>query len=473
MKSLLSLSETISAVGGKCICSEAAAEKFYFCDVTTDSRNVKENSLFIPLVGEFQDGHAYVLPAIEKGASVVFIDQESYDCMESLFLEMQEEHPYTVFIVVRNTLYALQSLAAFYIRKFPNLIKIGITGSSGKTTTKEIIASILAEKYSVVMNEGNFNSETGLPLSVFKIRENHEVGVFELGMNRKGEIAEITSVLNPDLAVITNIGSAHIGMLGSRDAIAAEKKSVFALFTDICVAFIPKNDDYADFLADDIKGKVVLYDCGLADDIKSAGLNGTEFNLDNQKIHFPLPGKGNLYDVMAGIAVAKEMDCSLMQIKNGIEAVKPLFGRSQIISGDVSVIQDCYNANPDSMAQALDFFSSLEVEEGRKIAILGDMLELGDDSKKEHEKILCSALESGAAFIVCVGKDICNATNSIDVNNEEKSKFVCFSDITDTGFDFIASFLNKYIKKGDVVLLKGSRGIRLERLTPVLTKGDV
>lgn len=473
MTSLLSLSETISAVCGKSVCSKDAEKSFCFIDVTTDSRNVKEKSLFVPLVGEFQDGHAYILPALEKGASVVFVDQESYDCMDNLLLEMLEEYPSAVFIIVKNTLYALQALAAFYIRKFPSLKKIGITGSSGKTTTKEIIASVLSQKYTVVMNEGNFNSETGLPLSVFKIRKHHQVGVFELGMNRKEEIAELTTILNPDFAVITNIGTAHVGMLGSRDAIAAEKKSIFSLFTDNCVAFIPKNDDYVDYLASDIKGKIVFYDCNLVSNIKAIGLCGTEFVLNNQSMLFPLPGKGNLYDSMAAIAVAKQMDCSLSQIKAGIESVKPLFGRSQIISGDISVIQDCYNANPDSMAQALDFFSSLEIENGRKIAILGDMLELGKDSKKEHEKILYLALKSDATYVICVGKEICDATKTVDVNVDEKSKLACFSDVTDNGFNFISSFLNKYIQKGDVVLLKGSRGIRLERLTPVLCGEDL
>lgn len=224
-ESLLSLEKTISSVNGIYIGSETNKNLFYFSNVVTDSRNVVENSLFVPLVGEFQNGHIYVDQAIEKGATVIFIDSKEYESNSNKYKELTEECKNLSVIVVENTLYALQAIAETYVEQFPELIKVAITGSSGKTTTKELVVSVLKQKYNVVYTQGNFNSETGLPLSVFKIRKEHEVGVFEMGMNRQDEIGEISKVLKPEYAIITNIGSAHIGMLGSRDNIAIEKNN--------------------------------------------------------------------------------------------------------------------------------------------------------------------------------------------------------------------------------------------------------
>lgn len=465
-KSLLSLSETISAVSGKCICSEIGKCSFYFNSVVTDSRNVCEGSLFVPLVGEFQDGHKFVVSAIEKGASVVFVDQTSCDCLNILLSELIEEHPYVVFIVVRNTLHALQLLAARYVEKFPNLKKIAVTGSSGKTTTKEMIASVLSNKFNVVINEGNLNSETGLPLSVFKIRPEHEIGVFEMGMNRKGEIAELATVLKPSYAVITNIGTAHIGMLGSQDAIAYEKKQVFSFFDDSNVAFIPKNDKYVDFLKENLKGKIIEYgENQNVCDVKSEGLNGTSFIYKNIQIQLPLPGYGNFLDSLAAIAVAEEFGFNVSEIKNGIENIKPLFGRSQILIGKATVIQDCYNANPDSMEQALDFMKSLIVSKNRKIAVIGDMLELGSDSKKAHKNVFDKVLECNFTFVVFVGEEFYSVVEDEKSKNNKLENIFCYKHYTDESIETVKNLLNSKIKDNDVVLLKGSRGIRLERLT--------
>ncbi|AEE16385.1 UDP-N-acetylmuramoyl-tripeptide--D-alanyl-D-alanine ligase [Treponema brennaborense] len=471
--SLLSFRETIEAVAGKYVCLAGAAERFHFTNVTTDSRTVTDGSLFVPLVGETQDGHKYILQALEQGARVVFADLESYECLAGLFMDFLENYPDAVFIVVKNTLTALQCAAAAYVKKFPDLIKIGITGSSGKTTTKELIAAVLSRKYTVVMNEGNLNSETGLPLSVFKIRAEHEVGIFEMGMNRKGEIAELANVLCPRFAVVTNIGSAHIGILGSKDAIAYEKKQIFSRFTADCVAFIPAADPYADFLAENCGGTVVRY--GVNTDpvsrIKNAGLAGTEFLYRQVPILLPLPGAGNFSDALAAASLASYMGFGADDIKAGLESVRPLFGRSQIIGGPVSVVQDCYNANPDSMEQALDFFASLDIEPGRKIAVLGDMLELGAESESAHVAAVRSAAASGAVLLVCIGRAVSAAAERLVREDRVGSVRVeCFADSSDAVISDAAALLCGFLRRGDVVLLKGSRGMRLERLTPYLTE---
>ena len=255
-KSLMTLDEVLNAVNGVHI---LGTQDFYFDDVQTDSRNVKPNTLFVPLIGEFQDGHKYIPQAVKNGATVIFVAKKNYETDSKYFIDISNENPSVVFIAVDNTLYALQNAAEAYVEKFPKLIKIAVTGSSGKTTTKELIADVLKQKYKLISNEGNLNSETGLPLSVFKIRDEHEVGLFEMGMNRKNEIAEIAKVLKPKYAVVTNIGTAHIGLLGSRQNIAEEKSNVFNYLGTDGVAVIPSQDDFCSFLKSKVKGKVLCY----------------------------------------------------------------------------------------------------------------------------------------------------------------------------------------------------------------------
>lgn len=470
--SLLSLSDTLAAVSGTCLSSQKATDSFCFTSVVTDSRNVQSVSLFIPLVGENQDGHIYILPSIEKGASVVFVEKERYESKTLQLDKIISDYPLVTFIAVKNTLYALQNLASAYIKKFPNLKRIGITGSSGKTTTKEIIASVLSQKYNVIMNEGNLNSETGLPLSVFKVKSEHQVGIFEMGMNRRGEIAELASVLEPHLGVITNIGSAHIGMLGSRQAIAEEKKQIYSKFTKDSIAFIPRLDEYAAFLSKDVKGTVVYY--GPLEEKqqeKDLGLEGTEFFVDDVKIKLSLSGKGSYYDALAAVAVGKALGCSLQEIKKGIEQVQPLFGRSQIVKGDITVVQDCYNANPESAEQALDFFASISEPKEQKLPILGDMLELGQVSLEAHKKLIMNALNYNFLGLVLIGSEMTKAFNQLA--SEVKTECVVKTyDSTDNDIEKVAEFAKEFLKGHGFVLLKGSRGMKLERLTPFFTGGN-
>ena len=228
----LNFEEVLRALDGKAL-SNFCGESLDFYGVATDSRNVKEGFIFVPLVGTL-DGHTFIDQAVENGAKIVFVTEYFYQFHSNKIFELKKQK--ITVICVSHTMYALQNLAALYVSKFPNLIKIGITGSSGKTTTKEIAVSVLKQKFNVVYNEGNLNSETGLPLSVFKIRPYHEVGIFEMGMNRKGEISELATVLKPNYGVITNIGTAHIGILGSRQNIATEKREIFRFFNSSCIA---------------------------------------------------------------------------------------------------------------------------------------------------------------------------------------------------------------------------------------------
>jgi len=432
-----------------------------FSSVAIDSRAVKEGALFFALEGAKNDGHEFVKAAFASGARGAVVSSskiESFDLV-NIAGRMGKD-----LIVLPNTLKGLQDSARVYLKKFPKLIKAGITGSSGKTTTKEVASSIISCEKNTVMNKGNLNSETGLPLSVFEVREHHEVGIFELGMNRPGEISEIADVLKPNIALVTNIGAAHIEYFGSKEKIVNEKKCIFKYMKENDIALIPDSDEYADDLAHGVAAKVKYYGADRFEEFEGArslGLEGTEIIWAGEKIHYALPGKHSLEDALAAIAIAKEIPVSADAIAKGLESVKPLFGRLEILNGKrATVVRDCYNANPESTARSVEFCDSLEWP-GRKIYVIADMLELGDKSVSEHQKLAFLLSVSGAKKIFLFGKEIEAAADYLADN---KSDFFYTGDISRLTYA-----LDEYVKKGDLVLLKGSRGCALERLTDTLT----
>ena len=466
-ESLLSLEDVLDSTGGVHVLGTGT---FSFGSVQTDSRNVVKGTLFVPLIGEVQDGHTYIPQALEKGASVVFICMANYEKDSHFFTELSQKNPDVYFIAVENTLHALQAAAGRYVEKFPNLIRVGVTGSSGKTTTKEILAAILSRKYNLVCNEGNLNSETGLPLSVFKIRKEHELGLFEMGMNRAGEMGEIAAVLKPRFAVITNIGTAHIGNLGSRENIAAEKARIFEHFHSFGTAVIPREDDFASFLENQVDGNVVFYGEGCDESIssvKDCGLDGTSFMVDGHKASLCLPGKYNFRNALGAIALARVLGVSPEDIADGISSLKPMFGRSQVLHGKYTVVQDCYNANPDSMEKAVDLISSLNGN--AKILVLGDMLELGADSVAEHAKTGVQASHSGAALVVFAGDEMKSA---FEAAKSEKGGCRCeyVAGRSDESMKAVSSLVLSVAPEGAVVLVKGSRGMGLERVVSMISE---
>ena len=487
--SLLSEEELLSAVKGNRI----EKKDFFFSSVATDSRNVKTDSLFVPLVGESQDGHIYIRSAVEKGASVVFAVKDNWEKLLAEDKEYVEKNACVVF--VKNTLYALQDAAAAYVRKFPGLIKIGITGSNGKTTTKEIAVAVLSQKYNVVATEGNFNSETGLPLSVFNIRKEHEVGIFEMGMNRRNEIGELASVLCPSFAIITNIGTAHIGILGSKDNIAEEKKKIFSQFKDkSCVGFVPASDEYASFLSDVPAGTVRRF--GVAEQknvtkVHFDGIEGTFFEYCGLNIKFPLPGEYNFANMLAVVALAETLSVPADDIRKGIESVKPLFGRSRVLRGKFTVVQDCYNANAESMAESLRFYGSnaTQAESSgtssscagetvagedaacNKIFVLGDMLELGDSSAEIHRKTGELAVSEKPYAVFFIGQEMVHAYNTANAYCKAHcidTKVFSEPHTDDAAVQKVTEKILELVSEGDLVLVKGSRGLRLERIASVL-----
>lgn len=477
--SLLTLKETLTATGGQCIAGREEGQ-FSFSSVATDSRNCIKGSCFIPLRGE-QDGHKYLQAAIANGASVLVIDKEGENEYKNIVLDKLDKG--VSVIVVEKTLKALQKMAEFYVSKFPNLIKIAITGSSGKTTTKDLIASVLSEKFKVVATKGNFNSMTGLPLSVFNIRKEHQFGVFEMGMNQKDEIKESSEVLKAPYALITNIGTAHIGILGSMEEIAKEKKHIADYITKDGALFINENTEFYDYLVKDCPGRVMKFGTLSAKEalkvkyLKDNGVKGHTFSLDNLTINLHLSGVYNYINALAALTVGSYFGLDNKAIKRGLEKVVSKEGRMDIEEAklktekSVTLIKDYYNANPVSMRLSLEFCHSL-IKENKSdkvkkvIYILGDMLELGEKEEEAHSAIGAIVAQNKPSYCIFYGE----AMNAAYKKAVERGFRECvyIKDAGEKGIKNIADTILKEATDRAIILLKASRGLTLERVLPLI-----
>ncbi|MDR2619502.1 MAG: UDP-N-acetylmuramoyl-tripeptide--D-alanyl-D-alanine ligase [Treponema sp.] len=460
MDVLMSYCEASQAAGGRF--PEGADFSGGFTAVSIDSRTAGRGSLFTALPGAVHDGHRFIEDAFRAGAGSALVARSKMED-PSLSLAALARRYNKLLIIVEDTLKGLQSIAGAYLDKFPRLLRVGITGSSGKTTTKEIAAALVGQEKKTVVNTGNLNSETGLPLSVFKVRQEHEAGIFEMGMNRKGEISELAGVLKPGLALITNIGSAHIGILGTKGAIAEEKKNIFSRFSGNETALIPEEDEYAGFLSQGVKGRVVMYGPGNFPELKGSrdlGLEGSEINWDGRLCRFGLPGKFNLKNAFAALAIARELGVSAERIQRGLESVRPLFGRGEIVPGKVTVVRDCYNSNPESLEAAVEFCDSLDWP-GRRVYVIGSMLELGRNSGEAHRRIGRVLASSLAEKVFLYGAET-ETTAAVLASR-------AFPFFHTEAMEDLEEVLEQYIRPGDLVLLKGSRGCALEQLTGILT----
>ncbi|MDR3139452.1 MAG: UDP-N-acetylmuramoyl-tripeptide--D-alanyl-D-alanine ligase [Treponema sp.] len=447
-------------------CRDDPQEKGGFSSVSIDSRSIRPGALFVALKGTLQDGHRYVEAAFKAGAAAALVARSRFEDPDYALAETARKTGGTL-LVVEDTLKGLQDAAGAYLDRFPGLLRIGITGSSGKTTTKEIAAAMIGRERAVVFNPGNFNSETGLPLAVFQVRSGHAVGIFEMGMNRQGEIGELAAVLRPQIALITNIGSAHIGILGSKEAIAREKKEIFSRFSGTETALIPEDEAYRDFLAAGLRGQVRFYGkCGLKElgMIRDRGLEGMDIFWEGAAARFGLPGVYNLRNALAAAAIAREVPVSADAIREGLASAKPFFGRSEVLKGAVTVIRDCYNANPESAEEAVALCDSLSWP-GRRVYVIGSMLELGDCSGEAHRRLGRVLALSRADRIYLYGGETRAALEILEKVPAE-SRISCF--YTDD-MEELSRSIEGYVRPGDLVLLKGSRACALEDLTEIVT----
>lgn len=467
--SLLPRGALEAAAGGRSFGCEGREP--FFSSVATDSRAVTEGSLFVPLVGERQDGHLYIPEAIEKGASVVFVERGEAERSREKYSALSKKYPRVLFVETAGNLRALQGAAERYLERFPRLLKIAVTGSCGKTTTKDMIAAVLRQKLNVASSEGNLNSETGVPLSAFKVDESREAAVFEMGMNRENEIGESARVVKPQFAVITNIGTAHIGMLGSRENIAREKRKIASYIPSDGALFLREGEEFFSFLSEGAKGRVIPF--GSAEGAARADAKGFEsavVDVGEFKARLNFAGGGNYENAAAAVAVGRYFGVDDESIARALEGVKaaPMRGetmRVELKNGKrATIVVDCYNANPDSMAKAIEMAERTDA--AFRIYVLGEMLELGEESEVAHRKmgeILSRAKNRAAALL---GERMGQAALAV----EDKADVFYSADLGDDGIARAAEFVLSRAKDGSLVLLKGSRAARLERLVPLIVE---
>lgn len=375
-----------------------------------DSRKVEEGALFIATVGERVDGHRFIGQVFEKGAYCV-ITQKTPDMVKTE--HGLDAEGWGAYILVQDSFKALKDIAEYY-RSTLNIPVVGITGSVGKTSTKEFIAGVLSQKYQVLKTEGNFNNEVGLPLTLLRIRQEHEAAVVEMGISDFGEMHRLSKMARPTICVITNIGQCHLENLKSRDGILKAKSEIFDYMAQDGEVCLNGDDDKLAAIAQ-VHGKNPHF-FGIsqdsvkevyADDIVSKGLFGSDAvlyfkNEASLAVHVPLPGVHMVMNAAAAACVGRLLHLDREQIAKGIAAVAPVGGRSHLIRTEkYTLIDDCYNANPVSVKAAIDLLNTTDTS---RAAVLGDMFELGDNSDAMHEEIGEYAAKSGLDTIICIGE---------------------------------------------------------------------
>ena len=459
----MTLENIEKACGGRYIGTEAE-KKTEVLGVVIDSRQVESGYLFVAIPGEKVDGHKFIPDVFAKGAAAVLSEQ-------------QLEDPAGPYILVESTTKALRDLAEYY-RKSLDIKVVGITGSVGQTSTKEMIASVLSEKYRVLKTEGNYNNEIGLPLTIFKIRAEHEVAVLEMGISEFGEMHRLATMANPDICVITNIGLCHLENLKTRDGILKAKTESFAHLKKDGIAILNGDDDKLSTIRQVGDKEPVFYGMEekmeyredakksvYATGVENLGLYGMQARIHTPEgerdVRIPIPGEHNVYNALAATAVGLSLGLSLDQISAGILKAKTIGGRTNLLNtGSMTVIDDCYNANPVSMKASIDVLATAE---GRKIAVLGDMGELGENEKKLHYEVGEYLAKKEIDVLFCAGElseEIAKAAQK-----ESKTCEVYYFKTRDALLEQLLPFL----KKGDTVLVKASHFMEYPKIVKALT----
>lgn len=454
----LSLANIVAVCGGTYHgCLEDLEREVTF--VTTDSRKAEQGCLFAAIRGERADGHNFVDSVFEKGALCVLSEKELPEAEGN-------------YIVTGSTMQALKDIAEFYRRQLSVKV-VGITGSVGKTSTKEMIASVLQEKYQVLKTLGNFNNELGLPLTVFRLQEGDEVAVLEMGISDFGEMHRLSKIARPDICVITNIGQCHLEFLHDRDGILRAKSEIFDFMKEDGSIILNGDDDKLSALTE-VRGIAPVFfgiekDCSVwADEIVPKGLRGIDCRIHTPGgdfgVQVPLPGYHMVLNALAGTAVGLELGLTLEEIRRGIEKVESLKGRFHMIEhGGMLIIDDCYNASPSAMKGSLDI---LKDAEGRKVAILGDMFELGEDELELHAGVGARASDNAVDLLICVGE------RSRHMAEAAFQGGGCGEVLSITTLTSLLEVLHRLVQPGDTILVKASHGMHFEKVIQKLTSED-
>jgi UDP-N-acetylmuramoyl-tripeptide--D-alanyl-D-alanine ligase len=443
-------------------------------EAAVDSRQAIPGGLFVALPGERLDGHDFVADAFQRGASFALIQHEIDAAYQTVNLKagveatLLPETDAPICLLVENTLSALQQIARFWRRKL-DLNVVGITGSVGKSTTKEVVAEVLSQRYRTLKSPGNMNNEIGLPLTILRLSAGYERAVLEMGFYVPGEIALLCEIAQPRIGVVTNIGTVHAERAGSQEAIFRGKSELVQALPGDGVAILNLDDPWVSKMAELTKARVFFY--GLdpeadlwADNVEGLGLEGIRFQLhyrhETLHIHIPMIGQHSVHTALRAAAVGLADNLTWQEIIDGLRQGHTQLRLTAVRSENGALmLDDTYNASPESMLAALNLLAELD---GHKVAVLGDMLELGQYEKKGHEIVGVRAAEVADALVTIgtLGHLIATAARWAGMQSERVSEF------EDT--DEAISFLQKSLTEKDVVLVKGSHVIRMDRIVTAL-----
>ena len=457
---MFTVQDVAKAVGGRIVGEQKELQPI--TSVVIDSRQVTPGALFVALKGQKQDGHDFLIDAFARGARAALVERVITGDAQSA-----EKQPQTM-IQVEDTLAALQGLARWW-RETLKLKVIGVTGSVGKTTTKEVIASVLRGRFEVMKSEGNLNTETGVPLTLLKATPRQQVVVLEMGMYAPGEIRALARLAAPKAGVVTNVGPTHLERLGTIDRIADAKAELVEELPEDGLAVLNYDDERVRSMASKTKAQVVYY--GLdpkaeiwADSVQSRGLQGIQFDLRRGEkwvhVRMPLLGLHSVHAALAAAAVAYHQGLTLEEIAEGLHTVSSTL--RLIVEAGINgstIVDDSYNASPASTLAALNLLSELE---GRKVAVLGDMRELGSFTDEGHRMVGRRAADV-ADLLVAVG-DLGEiiGREALACGKGERNVFLAKSN------EDAIEYLKANLCPGDCVLVKGSRGMRMEEIVEAI-----
>ena len=462
---IFSLEDVLRATAGILV-SGKPENTFY--GISTDSRLVNKGNLFVALKGDKFDGHDFMRTALDQGAAGVLVQDEG-----KISKTLADK---TIAVIkVADTLTALGDLAHEWRKRF-FIPVIGLTGSSGKTTTKEMVAAIIGRKKNILKTEGNLNNLIGLPQTIFRLTKEHELVILEMGTNTRGEIKRLTQIAVPDIGLITNVGPAHLAGFGSIDVVMEEKNDLFLNMPSSGIAVINLDDKAVTNAAERWNGRRITFSMSpnadvTVKDVEKNGVKGVRFNLvvggSTQKVEMKIAGLHHVYNAMAAAAAAFAVGIDQKTIAEGLAAFRPFSGRMEMIRlhNGAFLLDDSYNANPASVREALMTLKDLKIHHNGYV-FLGDMLELGEEAGEMHRKIGMLIATIGVNALFLQG-DFSATTAAGATEGGLSPQNIFFLSDTEKGI----VYLKEHLKKGDWILVKGSRRMKMEKIVAQICDG--
>ena len=447
----MTVGEIRRACGGKLLCGDPEA---VVTSVSTDSRKIEPGALFVPIKGERTDAHAYITATFAAGAVATLTEEHT---------EMKDSNAW---IRVPSTLSALPLIATAHRARF-SIPVVGVTGSVGKTTTKEMIALALSAEKNVMRTEGNHNSQVGLPLTIFRLGPEHEAAVVEMGMSDFGEMSRLAEIAAPDYAVITNIGISHIQQLKTQQNILGEKLHIIDRFREDSILFLNGDDPLLANLRGKLRVRTQYFGMQPWCDYRAEKIafhpNGIHFVFRakgvEQEVELPVLGLHNVTNALASLAVSHSLGVDLGKAAKALQEYQPLAMRQQLHRHNgITVVDDSYNASPDAIKSSLDMLESLREQDGRCLAVLADMLELGELEHRAHFEVGAYAAKTGLDVLVTVGERAAAIAEGARSVRPEIPCHVCHAN------EEAAEVLKSILRRGDIVLVKGSRGMHTDEI---------